>query len=226
MSQIFLDIETVPCDDPEVINEIAATITPPGNYKKPETIAAWEQGEKKRAVEEAVARTSFDGGYGRIICIGYAFDDDEVDIATDFSCGDEQGLLAYLFALLNGYANLTFVGHNISWDLRMLYQRAVVHGIAPPRVLLKAMRARPWDGEVIDTMRLWDSDPSKKISLDKLCKVLGIKSPKGEMDGSKVAQAYKEGRISEIAEYCKRDLEATRECFKRLTFSEEVAYAG
>lgn len=217
MSQIFLDIETVPCDDPAVIAEIASTITPPGNYKKAETIAAWEQGEKKRAVEEAVAKTCFDGGYGKIVCACVAIDDD--DIST-FPYADEHSLLTDLFrfVVFECSTDTTFIGHNVTWDLRMLYQRACVLSIPPPPALLNAMRAKPWDGAIQDTMRLWDSDPSKKISLDKLCKVLGIDSPKGNMNGSMVAQYYKEGRISEISEYCKRDTLAVRECYRRLTF--------
>lgn len=224
---LYLDIETVPCDDPAIIAEIASTITPPGNYKKPETIAAWEMGEKKRAVEEAVARTSFDGGYGKIICVCLAIDDGE---PITFIAGDEKtityrayvtnelGLLSDLFSRLTFDA--TFVGHNITWDLRMLYQRAVVHGIQPPAVLLKAMRAKPWDDCIADTMLLWDPSREKKISLDKLCKVLGIASPKGEVNGSMVAQLYRDGEIEKIAEYCKRDVEAVRACYKRLSFQE------
>lgn len=223
---LYLDIETVPCDDPAIIAEIASTITPPGNYKKPETIAAWEMGEKKRAVEEAVNRTSFDGGYGKIICIGYAVNDNPAGVIVVRRDYDEASLIADWFESLDdnwqtqGSPSLTFVGHNIPWDLRMLYQRAVVHGIQPPAVLLKAMRAKPWDDCIADTMLLWDPSREKKISLDKLCKVLGITSPKGEVNGSMVAQLYRDGQIEKIAEYCKRDVMAVRECYKRLSFAE------
>lgn len=217
MSQLlYMDIETVGTDDPAVIAEIASTITPPGNYKKAETIAAWEQGEKKRAVEEAVARTCFDGGYGRIVCICFAVENGEVWMMHN---ANEFDLIADVFFTLKDFTDVTFVGHNVTWDLRMLYQRACVLSIPPPPALLNAMRAKPWDGAIQDTMRLWDSDPSKKISLDKLCKVLGIDSPKGNMNGSMVAQYYKEGRIDEIAEYCRRDVIAVRECYRRLVFA-------
>lgn len=219
MSQLlYLDLETVPCDDPAIIAEIASTITPPGNYKKPETIAAWELGEKKRAVEEAVARTSFDGGYGKIICACYAIDDGPVQtIQKHYS---EHGIIRRVFEGVALFPAITFVGHNITWDLRMLYQRAVVHGIQPPAVLLKAMRAKPWDDCIADVMTIWNPERDKKISLDKLCKVLGIDSPKGEVNGSMVAQLYRDGEIEKIASYCKADVIAVRECYKRLSFQE------
>lgn len=214
---IYLDIETTCTDDPAIIAEIASTITPPGNYKKPETIAAWEMGEKKRAVEEAVSRTCFDGGYGRIICVCFAIDNGEVWMMHNDS---ERDLIADVFFALKDFTDATFVGHNITWDLRMLYQRAVVHGIKPPHALLKAAHAKPWGDSIADTMLIWHPDRDRKISLDKLCKVLGIDSPKGEVNGSMVAQLYRDGEIEKIASYCKRDVEAVRECYKRLSFAE------
>lgn len=210
---LYLDIETVPCDDPAVIEEIAATITAPGNYKKAETIATWEQHEKPRIIEEVVGRTSFDGGYGKIVCVCFAIENGEVWKMHNDS---EYDLIADVFFTLKNFTDVTFVGHNITWDLRMLYQRAVVHGIKPPPPLLRAMHAKPW--ELADTMTLWHPDRDRKISLEKLCKILKVESPKSEMNGSMVAQYYKEGRIEEIAEYCRRDVEAVRACYKRLAF--------
>lgn len=216
MSLIYIDLETVPSDDPAIIAEIASTITPPGNYKKPETIAAWNAGEKVRAVEEAVAKTCFDGGYGKIVCACFAVDDGNVWTIANLP---ESQLIKTLFDGITCECGTeaTFVGHNITWDLRMLYQRAVVHGIEPPPVLLKAMRAKPW--ELADTMLMWHPDRDRKISLEKLCKILGVPSSKSEMNGSMVAQYYKEGRIEEIATYCKLDVEAVRACYKRLSFA-------
>lgn len=213
---LYLDIETVPCDDPEVINEIASTITPPGNYKKAETIATWEQHEKPRIVEEVVSKTSFDGGYGRVVCACYA----AADTRVWGLYSDEPAILKRLFDAVATISPTRFIGHNVSWDLRMLYQRAVVNGIEPPSVLLKAMRAKPWDDCIADTMLMWHPERDRKISLEKLCKILKVKTSKSEMNGSMVAQYYKEGRIDEIADYCRGDVVAVRECYKRLSFAE------
>jgi predicted PolB exonuclease-like 3'-5' exonuclease len=59
-----------------------------------------------------------------------------------------------------------------------------------------------------------------RISLDKLCLALSIPSPKGDMDGSMVNQAVKDGRLLEVVEYCKRDVIATREVYRRMTFKD------
>ena len=74
---LFLDLETLPSESDAVRAAIAETITPPGNMSKAETIAAWTLEKKPALVDEAMLKTSFDAQYGRILCIGWAVDDDE-----------------------------------------------------------------------------------------------------------------------------------------------------
>lgn len=70
MATLFLDIETLPADRHDVRNYIAATVKPPGNISKAETIAKWEAESKPGAIAEAIDKTSFDGAFGRVCCIG------------------------------------------------------------------------------------------------------------------------------------------------------------
>ena len=56
-------------------------------------------------------------------------------------------------------------------------------------------------------------------------KALGIPGKDG-MDGSMVCDAFLQGRIAEIAEYCKGDVERTRQIYKRMTFFPEVLAVG
>lgn len=227
---ITLDIETIPAEDPAVIADITASIKPPGNLKKAETIAAWEANEKQAAIDEAVLKTAFDGAYGRIIVIGYAAEDGD-PVALH---GSEADILTAFFGAISDASRMSyqgttgraetersviFIGHNVvGFDLRFLWQRAVINRVKMPTVLLKACKAKPWDGIVADTMQMWHPDRDRKISLDKLCKVLGIPTPKTDLDGSKVYEAYKAGQIERIAEYCKGDITAVRECYRRLCF--------
>jgi predicted PolB exonuclease-like 3'-5' exonuclease len=217
MSNLYLDIETIGTEDADVIADIAANITPPKNYTKADTIAAWEKNDKPTLVKEAIAKTALDGGFGQVICIGWAFDD--LPAESFRRLDDEELLISDFFAYVYHLEQKCDVidGHNIGWDLRFLYKRAVIHRLQPPPALLKAMKAKPWD--VLDTMLLWDNDKSKMISLEKLCRILGVETSKGDMDGSKVWEAYRKGRLDEIAAYCESDVEATRQCYKRLTWS-------
>ena len=50
-----------------------------------------------------------------------------------------------------------------------------------------------------------------------LCVAFGIPSPKSaEMHGYAVGDAYAEGRLAEILDYCRRDVEATAALLARL----------
>lgn len=222
MTILTLDIETRPCDDPTLIEEIISLVRPPRTITRTESIAAWWKENGEAAKQEAVARTSFDGTYGRICCIGYAFDDSPAEA----HCGEEDIVIRKFFLDVTEAAMVkhydapvkvhTIVGHNVSaFDLRFLWQRAVILGIPRPQAI--PWQAKPW--ELQDTMVMWNPDREKRISLDKLCKVLGIKSPKGDLDGSKIAQAWADGRHDDIAHYCKADVDATRACWQKLTSS-------
>lgn len=222
---LYIDLETVPTDDPQLIADIEASVTPPKNYSKPETIAKWNAEDKPALVAEAIHRTSLDGGLGKIVCIGYAMGDEKV--RTEHM-NSEFVVIARFFEYAESvaYKYQALVGHNLQWDLRFLFQRSVVLGLLPPIVLLKAMKAKAWDECLADTMLLWNPERDKKISLDKLCRILGIESPKQNMTGADVWDAYKEGRLDDIAEYCRGDVNAMRACHERLTFARvrEVAH--
>lgn len=221
---LYLDIETIPTDRADVRDYIAATVSAPAQMKKAETIAAWEANDKPAAVDEAVAKTGLDGAFGRICVIGYAVDD--LDIETIHEAEDEGWLLhefaANLSALVSpsGRHTTCLIGHNVSgFDLRFLVQRFIVHGIKPPMVIARAARAKPWEEQIVfDTMVQW-AGVGGRVSMDKLCMALSIPSPKGEMDGSMVAQHVKDGRIEEVAAYCRRDVEAARAIHRRMTFA-------
>lgn len=220
---LILDIETVGTSRKDVIDYIAATVKPPATYKKAESIEAWHKEQGPDAIAEAVAKTGLDGAFGQVVCIGYQLDDMESPFVMHGL--NERELLESFSKMLNecidekDVMTTSIVGHNVSsFDLRFLMQRYIVNGIRTPFVIKRAAEAKPWESEkVFDTMVQF-SGVGNRISLDKLCLALSIPSPKGDMDGSMVGQAVADGRIIEVAEYCKRDVSATKEVFNRMTF--------
>lgn len=216
---LYLDIETAAADGEAARNELAAGIKPPANYKKPETIAAWEANEKPALVEEAIARTALDAAFGRVAVIGWALGDMAPEVVGDV---DEKTVLWHFFAMMKKLdpQDIVFVGHGVNnFDLRFIWQRSVVQRLVPPSVILGALRSRPWDGKFVDTMTLWNPDPGKRISLDRLCKALGVPSPKATIDGAMVPGLIREGRFAEVIEYCGYDVEAVRACHRRMIFA-------
>jgi len=56
----------------------------------------------------------------------------------------------------------------------------------------------------------------EQYKLDYWCRRFDIESPKGSIDGSQIARAYRDGRIEEIGEYCLRDTRATAQLYQKL----------
>jgi hypothetical protein len=250
IAQLFTDIETMPAQRPDVLEEIRAekqadldaalaAIKPPGNYKKQETIDEWLATEAPKiaagltaafdsTVDEAYRKTGLDGAFGQIACVSFAYRGAEpLNVWAD-DWGDPQYevcVLRNLSALLgetiqpNMHMACQVVGHNVSaFDLRFIVQRCIVRGVRPHPVLLRAAQAKPWETDrVFDTMVQW-AGPGKTIKLDKLCKALGLPG-KGDMDGSKVWDAIKAGRMSDVAEYCADDVRKVRAVWQRMTFA-------
>jgi hypothetical protein len=221
MQHLFIDIETLPTNRQDVRDLIASKIAPPGNISKAETVAKWMEESKPAAIEEAVAKTSLDGTFGRVCVIGWAVDGSAALAVSNAT--DERDVLVRFSHQMESVNTNPFetcvVGHNVaSFDLRFLVQRYIVHGIKPPAVIARAAQAKPWEAEkVFDTMTQW-AGVGNRVSLEKLCIALGIDSPKTDIDGSKVAQYVADGRIAEVAEYCAGDVIATRRVWERMTF--------
>jgi len=214
-------------------------IRAPGNYKDAEKIAAWlsnEGQQKAQALRDAFdadvdatyRKTGLDGAYGQICAIGFAVDDaaPQTVWSNDWQApACEAELLEDFYIALGDVISpaaersLTVVGHNVaSFDLRFMVQRSIVNRVRPHGVIARAAQAKPWESDkVFDTMVQW-AGVGNRISLDKLCKALGIQSPKGDITGATVWDAVQAGRIAEVADYCAGDVVATREVHRRLTF--------
>ena len=210
MTTLFLDIETIPTDLDWVIDDLRAKIKPPAQYKKPESIAEWMEANAEQALADAIHSTGLDGSYGRICCIGYAFDDEPVQtVGTHLQMG-EYTMLQDFAADLNGKKIDCVVGHNLaSFDLPYIRKRAIIHGVK----LNLPFDSKPWGNEIFDTMLKWDA--KKFISADKLARVLGIEG-KGDVDGSMVWDMYQRGEYQSVADYCADDVRMVRDIYKRM----------
>jgi len=223
MIELFCDIETVPCADPDLIALITEGIKPPKTMSKPETIAKWEAEEKPLVISDAVAKTSLDGTYGRVCCITYAFDGEPVQGIIDRR---EKKVLTQFYEVLHKRCvdikqgipqRPVVIGHNITgFDLRFLWQRSIIKGIKPTPLL--PWDEKPWGEHIRDTMLMWNTSTEKRIRLHKLCIVLGVESPKDKngMDGGDVAGLWAKREYDKIIAYGMDDTEAMRQCYRKL----------
>ena len=210
MTTLFLDIETIPTDLDWVIDDLRANIKPPAQYKKPDSIAEWMEANAEQALADAIHSTGLDGSYGRITCIGYAFDDEPVQTVGTHLQMTEHTILADFAADINSRKITKIVGHNIiDFDMEFLKKRAIIHGVKIELPFL----ASKYDSVFFDTMTKWSAQ--KRIKMDKLARVLGIEG-KGDVDGSMVWDMHQRGEHQAIADYCADDVRMVREIYKRM----------
>ena len=93
----------------------------------------------------------------------------------------------------------------------------IVHQIELPKNL-NLFGKKPWEVPHLDTLELWKfGDYKHYTSLKLLTHVLGIPSPKEDIDGSMVRQVfYDNGEIDRIVEYCERDVVAIAQIILKL----------
>jgi len=84
---------------------------------------------------------------------------------------------------------------------------------------------KPWEIPHLDTMELWKfGDYKHYTSLKLMAHVLGIPSPKEDMDGSMVREVYYvEKDLERIRTYCELDVVTTAQVFLRLRNEELLA---
>lgn len=203
MIKLYFDIETLPAEKEkhDILEEI--------RQKR------LEDGKKTEDFETLLSSTSFDGGFGRIACISYAINDGEVKTLS----GDERKILQDFWNIAKDV--FLFVGYNIfDFDLRFIYQRSIVLGVRPTKDL---SFARYRNSPIFDVMCEWVKwNLQNKVSLNHLAKALGFPTSKGgDVEGKNVAQAFEDGRIQEICEYCEKDVELTRKIYKKMIFEDQ-----
>ena len=226
MPLLYIDIETIPGQAPWVRDLVASKVSPPASMSKPETIAKWEAEQKESVIEEKWLKTSFDGALGEIVSIAWAVDDGEVKCGYRPLDGSESSLLINtLIAISEDLTDKigrvvapTWIGHNLTgFDIRFIWQRCVINKVKPPLEI--PINAKPWGNEVFDTMVEWSGGrrDGGVCSMSDVCLALGFDG-KGDMDGSQVWPAMKDGRHADVAEYNKQDVERTRLMYKRMRF--------
>lgn len=227
--QVFIDIETIPSQQPDAKAHVQATIKPPATLKKAESIAAWWDSESAAAVEEAYRKQSFDALHGEVISIACVGPDAQEWVVCRKQGESEAELLTAFGQVVRGWLQAQsetgpdgrtwpvgepwFIGHNAAFDLGFVWRRCAVLGVRLPfKLPSPSARAGQHYG---CTMLAW-AGFGKTVSLDALCKAMGIPTSKDDLDGSMVYDAWLAGEYDRIATYNLKDTAATAEVWHRL----------
>ena len=96
-------------------------------------------------------------------------------------------------------------------------RRMLIHKIQLP-AKLNLFGKKPWEIPHLDTLELWKfGDYKHYTSLKLLTNVLGIQSPKDDIDGSEIYTVfYKEKDLERIVNYCQKDTLTVAQILLRL----------
>ncbi|PWD99841.1 ribonuclease H-like domain-containing protein [Marinilabilia rubra] len=175
--------------------------------------------------EEDYARAGIYSEFGKIVCISAGIIKVESGERTlrvkSFYGHDEVKLLNEFSVALKSFTShpgTNICGHNVKeFDFPYIARRMIINGLPLPDILDVAGK-KPWEVKFIDTLDLWKfGDFKHYTSLNLLTHILGIPSPKDDIDGSQVASVYyEENDVDRIAKYCEKDVLATTQLFLRL----------
>jgi hypothetical protein len=164
--------------------------------------------------------------FAKIICIGFG---SIYNTATGLKlrlkaiAGDDEKVILQEFnnviekmAAING--QVRFCGHNIKeFDMPFICRRMVINNVPlPPALQLSGKK--PWEVTHLDTMEMWKFGDNKNYTaLSLLACVLGVPSPKEDINGSQVGDVYwKDKDLHRIKKYCMGDVLTSARVYLRL----------
>jgi uncharacterized protein YprB with RNaseH-like and TPR domain len=202
---LFFDIETVPqYHDYNDLDETSKQL--------------WEQKTKYQRKEDFTPEEFYDRAgiwaeFGKIICISVGFFKLKGDVrnfrVTSFH-GEEMEILREFKSLLETHFNkpqhLLCAHNGKEFDFPFIARRMIIQGMDIP-FKLNLFGKKPWEVPHLDTLELWKFGDYKTFtSLKLMAHVLGIPSPKDDIDGSQVRDVfYEENDMDRIISYCEKD---------------------
>ena len=213
---LFLDIETVP---------LFANFSELDDSTK----QLWEQKTNYQRKEEFTPEEFYDRAgiwaeFEKIICISvgyFVFKGGVRSFRVTSFYGEEDAILNEFKTLLETHFNKAYhllCAHNgKEFDFPYIARRMIINKIDIP-FKLNLFGKKPWEVAHLDTLELWKfGDYKTYTSLKLMTHVLGIPSPKDDIDGSEVRDVfYKENDIDRIIRYCEKDTIAVAQIILRL----------
>ena len=206
---LFIDVETVPgypdfASVPDSLKELY--------LKKSERLKQ----EKETIEEQYFNHAGIYAEFGKVVCISLGIfkkESSEYQFRLKSIFGDDEHELLQRFSgLMNHFyprvGRNQFCGHNIrEFDIPFICRRFLVHQLKLP-VMFDISGFKPWDFPMVDTLHQWRfGDYKHYTSLKLLALILGIDSPKDDIEGKDVGRVYwQDKNLERIVNYCQRDV--------------------
>lgn len=169
------------------------------------------EGEIK-SVGSALKNAGLTPEYNRVVAIGYALDDGEIDVLTSDGTDDmEKEIIGRFWQIVGRHNRL--IGYNISnFDIRVLVVRSALLGVESSGVYFPDLMNR-YSNNVVDLMNA-RFPFAKAMKLKDLVVASGIAPLVEDIDGSQVFGLF-EDDPELLAEYCKSDVYVIRELARK-----------
>ena len=129
------------------------------------------------------------------------YGDNEKELLEEF--------LKIMSAVFSKNPSVQLVGHNIKkFDMPWIVRRSLINGIIPP-TQFHFQKQKPWENCLVDTYEIWKFGGMSSATLDLVCGVFDIPSPKDAMRAEEVSGCYWNNQLEDIKEYCEKDVQAT-----------------
>ena len=205
---LFIDIETAPQQPnfgelPEIFQQL---------WDKKSTYFRTDD----QTAGDVYERAGIYAEFGKIICISAGVvtqkQGERFYRVKSFFDDNEKKLLSQFNDMLNKFMShpgRRICAHNgQEFDYPYIARRTLINGLPLPKSLDIA-GMKPWEvkDRLMDTLQLWKfGDYKNYTSLNLLCAVFNIPTPKDDIDGSQVANVYyNDGEIDRIIRYCEKD---------------------
>lgn len=155
---------------------------------------------------------------GEIVCIGLhkknTNSGEEGSIAL---LGSEKEILTRFWSNLTNFHGLFVSFNGLAFDVPFIIKRSLYHNILPTnKDFLDLKRFSKWPHFDVKLV-FGDYDNYSTGTLASICEFTGVASPKeGEIKADGVEQAYIDGKINLIGEYCLRDVISTYNVYEKL----------
>lgn len=233
---LFLDIETVSeySAFEEMNGDMQKLWEQKGGYFARREDLEWND---EVAAEMYGNKAAIFAEFGKVVVISVGYvrsDGDSYELTLkSFAGHDEKELLKEFSKLLTGHYNnpnkFYLCGHNIKeFDIPYLCRRLIIHSLPLPDII-NVTGKKPWEtAHLLDTMNLWKFGDYKHFtSLNLLAHILGIPTPKDDIDGSEVGRVYwKEKDLDRIVTYCEKDVATCVRVLLRLMGKPPLAEDG
>lgn len=207
VDHLAFDIETVPGKE---LSEYSAQV----QEKVKEKIARIQE---RNADYDYNQFASIHGDFGKIICISLGYISKEGKIKLKSLYGEDERDILTRFNELIGPFNGIFIHYNgLNFDVPTIIQRMAHHEMVPSNRRFSILRRFSSEPHFDLMMQYYNWDWQKTFPLGILAELHNVPSPKDDLSGDQILEAYQKKEWERIVRYCEFDVATTLNLWNKI----------